>query len=107
MKINRISPDKHDYLQITSVIADCPEKLNYIGKLPETRLPTVAIVGTRRPTAYGRDVTYRMAYDLAQRGIVIVSGLALGVDAISHQAALDASGTTIAVLANGFISRLS
>ena len=101
MKINRISPDKHDYLQITSVIADCPEKLNYIGKLPETRLPTVAIVGTRRPTAYGRDVTYRMAYDLAQRGIVIVSGLALGVDAISHQAALDASGTTIAVLANG------
>lgn len=58
----------------------------------------MAIVGTRKPTPYGKEVTYRLSYELASKGIVIVSGLALGVDGIAHQAALDAGGTTIAVL---------
>lgn len=72
-----------------------------MGNLPAERLPTVAIVGTRRPTRYGQEVSHMLAYELARRGIVIVSGLALGVDAIAHKAALEAGGTTIAVLANG------
>jgi len=101
MKINRISPLKHNYLQIIGTIAKAPEKLYFIGELPKERTTTVAIVGTRKPTAYGKEVTYKIAYDLAKRGVVIVSGLALGVDAIAHKAALDAGGTTIAVLANG------
>jgi DNA processing protein len=101
MKINSISPLKHKYLQIISTIAKSPIRLYYIGELPESHRPTVAIVGTRRPTAYGREVTYQLTYDLAKRGIVIVSGLALGVDGIAHRAALDAGGVTIAVLANG------
>lgn len=101
MKINRISPLKHNYLQIIGTIAKAPEKLYFIGELPKERTTTVAIVGTRKPTAYGKEVTYKIAYDLAKRGLVIVSGLALGVDAIAHKAALDAGGTTIAVLANG------
>jgi DNA processing protein len=75
--------------------------LYFIGELPKERTTTVAIVGTRKPTAYGKEVTYKIAYDLAKRGVVIVSGLALGVDAIAHKAALDAGGNTIAVLANG------
>lgn len=78
-----------------------PKKLYYIGTLPATRVPTVAIVGTRKPTKYGHEVTHRLAYELASRGIVIVSGMALGVDAIAHRAALEAHGTTIAVQANG------
>lgn len=106
MKINKISPDENEFTQIITSIALVPKKLFYIGKLPETRRPSVAIVGTRKPTAYGREVTTRLATDLAKRGIVIISGLALGVDAIAHRAVLDIGGTTIAVQANG-LSRLT
>jgi len=59
------------------------------------------IVESRKPTSYGREVTYQLSYDLAKYGIVIISGLALGVYGIAHRAALDAGGRTIAVLANG------
>jgi DNA processing protein len=72
-----------------------------MGTLPAERLPSVAIVGTRKPSSYGKEVTQQLAYDLAKKGIVIISGLALGVDGIAHRAALEAGGTTIAVLANG------
>ena len=101
MNINKVSPDKHKYLQITSFIDKPPVTLYYCGTLPESRVPTVAIVGTRKPTAYGKEVTHRLAYDLASQGIIIVSGLALGVDGLAHQAALDAGGTTLAVLPCG------
>lgn len=101
MKINRISPQSSKYLQIISTIAKSPEKLHFIGKLPSERMTTVAIVGSRKPTAYGKEVTHKFAYELASRGIIIISGLALGVDAIAHRAALEAGGKTIAVLANG------
>ena len=101
MEINTISPQEQKFIQIIGTIANCPKRLYFIGKLPETRIPTVAIVGSRKPTSYGREVTYRLAFDLASRGIIIVSGLALGVDSIAHRATLDAGGITLAVLANG------
>lgn len=72
-----------------------------MGTLPLERLPSVAIVGTRKPSNYGKEVTQRLAYDLAKKGIIIISGLALGIDGVAHRAALEAGGTTIAVLANG------
>lgn len=68
--------------------------------LPQDRL-AVAIVGTRRITAYGRQVTEDLAACLAQNGVTVVSGLARGVDAVAHQAALKAGGRTIAVLGSG------
>ncbi len=101
MKINRISPDASEYLKILVNIAKKPKTLHYIGNIPPQRQVSVAIVGTRKPTAYGKEVTTRFASELASRGVVIVSGLALGVDAIAHRAALDANGLTLAVLANG------
>lgn len=104
MKINKIIPDDNKFLQIATNIAKPPKSLYFLGRLPENRSPTVAIVGTRRPTAYGKEVGYRLAYDLAKQGVVVLSGLALGMDTIAHKAALDAGGITIAVLAGGLDS---
>lgn len=101
MKINKISPDKNSFTQILTSIAVVPHTLYYTGELPAARIPTIAVVGTRRPTAYGTEVTTRLAGDLAKRGVIIVSGMALGVDGLAHRAALQAGGTTIAVQANG------
>lgn len=100
MKIIKITPDQHIFTQKLHDIAKPPSSLCYVGQLPETSPPVVAIVGTRKPSKYGVEVTQRLAYDLAKHGIVIVSGLALGVDAIAHKAALDASGITLAVIVN-------
>lgn len=72
--------------------------------MPISRPPVVAIIGTRRPTAYGREVTQTLATDLARSGVVIVSGLAMGIDTIAHTAVLDTGGITVAVLAQGLHS---
>jgi len=101
MNINSTSPDKHKFLKVLAKIDKPVKTVFYSGDIPSTRIPTVAIVGTRKPTAYGKEITYKLAADLAKRGVVIVSGLALGVDGIAHTAACDAGGITIAVLPSG------
>ena len=73
-------------------VAGNPELLNE---------PQLAMVGSRTPTAYGKDNAQAFAHYLAKHGITITSGLALGIDAISHQGALEAGGHTIAVIATG------
>lgn len=84
-------------------IDDPPSKLFIKGRdIRELlKLPTLAIVGSRRVSPYGRHITEKLASELASDGVVIVSGLALGVDSIAHQAALDAKGLTVAVLPGG------
>lgn len=62
---------------------------------------TIAVVGTRRVTPYGEEVTRKLTRGLVEKGFTIVSGMALGVDTIAHQTALDCGGTTIAVLGSG------
>jgi len=71
------------------------------GMWPPPTGPRIAIVGARRPTAYGEAVAERLATDLGRAGAVIVSGLALGVDAAAHRGALDADAVTLAVLGTG------
>ncbi|PIS15166.1 DNA-protecting protein DprA [Candidatus Shapirobacteria bacterium CG09_land_8_20_14_0_10_38_17] len=63
--------------------------------------PSLAVVGTRKMTGYGRQATAQLVRDLAQAGLVIVSGMARGVDSAAHQAALEAGGRTVAVLGCG------
>ena len=100
MEINRILPDEHIFSQRLTNIANPPKSLCYMGKLPETKAPVVSIVGSRKPSAYGKEVTERLATDLAKAGCVIVSGLALGVDCIAQKAAIEAGGTVVAVVPN-------
>lgn len=73
MEINRISPQKHKYLQIINTIAKSPERLYLIKTLPSERRSTVAIVGKRQPTTYGKEITHQLSYELAKRGAIIVS----------------------------------
>ncbi len=87
---------------ILQSISDPPSELYCAGETPKPSQKSVAIVGSRTPTNYGSAITYRLAYELAQAGISIISGLAYGIDTIAHSAALDAGGQTIAVLGSGF-----
>src|SRR5690349_10736470 len=91
MKINTIAPEKHEYLRCLVGIDESPKRLYFIGRLPDERVASVAIVGSRKPTSYGKEVTQRIAFELASRGVVIIDGMA-------HRAALEANGTTLAVL---------
>ena len=78
-----------------------PEQLWALGDLSLLSRPMVSIIGSRHPTPYGITVAYQAAKALAEQGAVIVSGMALGLDARAHQGALDAGGGTIAVLGCG------
>lgn len=95
--IKKSTPDKYEFFERTLDIAKPPKHLWYMGKIPENA-PSVAIVGSRKPTEYGKYVTLKLASELASRGIIIVSGLALGHDALAAQGALDGGGVTVAVL---------
>lgn len=101
MEIFQINLSDYDYLRDLPHIPDPPKKLFMRGKLPAKRVKTVAIVGTRKPSAYGREIATKIARECAKNGIVVVSGLALGIDSVAHRAAIDSEGKTIAVLANG------
>ena len=98
--IKQILPHDNDFLQRTAVIDKPAKKLWYIGSIPPPT-PTVAVVGSRKPTSYGRAVNAQITGELARHGAVIVSGLAIGHDGLAHRACLDAGGTTVAVLGNG------
>ncbi len=100
MEINRIRPDEHNFTQRLASIANPPKSLCFMGTLPTSGAPVVAIVGSRKPSAYGREVTEQLASDLAKAGCIIVSGLALGIDGIAQRAALEAGGTVIGVIPN-------
>jgi DNA processing protein len=82
-------------------IYDYPPVLYVRGALPAQDEPCLAIVGTRRPTIYGRQVTEEIVGDLARSNVAIISGLARGIDSVAHRTALDAGGKTVAVFGSG------
>ena len=82
-------------------IDQAPPLLYYRGELLNEDEFAIAVVGTRRVTAYGRQVAEELAVFLAQNGLTVVSGLARGVDALAHDAVIKAGGRTLAVLGSG------
>jgi DNA processing protein len=99
--VNAVTINDPDYPENLKDLEDAPFVLYVKGVLKRTDSRAVAIVGTRMMTSYGREVTQKLAGELASYGITIISGLALGVDAESQRSALSAGGRTIAVLASG------
>ncbi len=82
-------------------IFDPPFLLYVKGKLKKEESDALAIVGTRRPTTYGKLIARKLARDLAREGVTIVSGMARGIDTAAHQGTLEVGGRTIAVLGSG------
>ena len=112
-KITVLPVDSDDYPESLKNISDPPICLylkssttKFFSGKPKTAKNLLsslyfAIVGTRKPTSYGTQIAYKFARELAEAGFVIVSGMAMGIDTIAHQAALDVGGKTIAVLGCG------
>src|SRR4051812_43981296 len=100
MEVTKFLRGSAGYPEALRQINSPPSQLFHSGAdLTELlRRPRLAIIGSRLVTPYGKQVTRQLARQLAEQGVVIVSGLALGVDGLSHQAALEAGGLCIAVL---------
>lgn len=90
-----------DYPSLLKEIIDPPLALFYRGDLSLLREPAVAVVGSRRASPYGVNAARELARQLVSAGVVVVSGLARGIDAAAHEAALSSSGRTIAILGTG------
>ena len=100
-KVKVLTCDSTAYPQRLKEIYDYPPVLYVRGTLLPEDECCLAVVGTRRATVYGRQVTEELVTDLARNGITIVSGLAKGIDSIAHRAALEAGARTIAVFGCG------
>jgi len=100
-KIKILTIDDAAYPKLLKQIYDPPLLIYYRGDLEAFSDFALAIVGTRKFTHYGQQVTEKMVRELIANGLTIVSGLALGIDTLAHLAAVDAGGNTIAVLGCG------
>ncbi|MCK4745266.1 DNA-processing protein DprA [Candidatus Parcubacteria bacterium] len=99
IRISAIIDD--DYPRLLKKIKNPPYLLYYKGDLQSVDNPLLAVVGTRKTSPYGRQAAYQISSDLVKSGLGIISGLALGIDTISHNAAIESGGTTVAVLGSG------
>jgi DNA processing protein len=100
MIVNKLTVSDPDFPKILAQIPSPPRQIYWAGQPPKLWLakPRVAIVGSRKLTVYGKSVTSKLAGELANAGVVIISGLAYGIDITAHQAALEVGGITVAVL---------
>jgi len=93
--------DSPDYPALLRAIPDAPFVLFVRGEIIPADEWSIALVGTRKATVYGREVARRLSTDLVRSGVTVISGLARGIDGIAHRAALEAGGRTIAVMGSG------
>ncbi len=101
--VNTLMLTHPDFPEILRNIPNAPKQLYWSGSNPDNWLkkPKVAVVGSRKISVYGEAVTRSLASELATCGVVIISGLAYGVDIVAHRSALNVGGLTVAVLAGG------
>lgn len=100
-EITQITLGNKYYPKLLAQISDPPKSLYCRGNLDLLHSECFAVVGTRKLTSYGKEVAQKITAGLVQAGFTIVSGLAMGIDAVSHQTTLDNGGKTIAVLGGG------
>lgn len=104
MKIEKIKINDNEYPRLLKNIYDPPKQIYILGNKEILNNESIAIVGSRNATEYGKKVALKLAKDLSEKGIVIVSGLAKGIDSYSHLGTLYSNtGKTIAVLGSGII----
>ncbi|MFA5050639.1 MAG: DNA-processing protein DprA [Patescibacteria group bacterium] len=94
----KINLKDKNYPKLLKEIYDPPQNLYAVGEIKAEENYPLAIVGTRKVSSYGKQITVSLTKDLVKAGLTIVSGLALGVDGLAHQTTLDNGGRTIAVL---------
>jgi DNA processing protein len=99
-EIKKISIENENYPKRLKEIKDPPKILYYLGEI-KSEENCLAIVGARKCTNYGKEIAYRIASDLAEAGLTIVSGFAPGIDTMAHKAAIEKGKRTIAVLGTG------
>lgn len=99
-EIREIRINDSNYPELLKKIENPPKKLYYRGQIFKKE-KSIAVIGSRTPTAYGKQVTLEFVRFLAKTGLTIISGLAIGIDSLAHQAVLEVKGRTIAVLGSG------
>jgi len=99
--IRFVSCLENDFPEKLKVIPDEPFMVYYKGKLPEERIPSVAIIGARECSAYGEFIAKELGTGLGEQGIQVISGMAKGIDGISQMKAIEAGGSSYAVLGCG------
>ncbi|MFH0764433.1 MAG: DNA-processing protein DprA [Candidatus Omnitrophota bacterium] len=101
MLIRKITPNDAEYPKNLRNIHTPPKQLYVNGTLLESDEIAVAIVGSRRASVYGLETAGKLGFELAARGVMVVSGMAVGIDSAAHRGALKAKGRTIAVMGSG------
>ena len=101
LKITVLFEESEDYPALLREIDDPPYVLYCVGHLSALQKPLISVIGTRRPSAYGKQMGRQIARGLAEAGVCVVSGLAYGIDACAHEGALEGKGATVAVLGSG------
>ncbi|MFA5124548.1 MAG: DNA-processing protein DprA [Patescibacteria group bacterium] len=96
--IGFITSDEAAYSKLLKEIYNTPPLLYYRGNINCLNMPCLGVVGARKHTAYGQQATEKIVAGIAQAGITVISGLALGIDALAHKITLDQGGLTAAVL---------
>ena len=103
--IKTIKITSADYPEMLKEITDPPREINVLGEIGKFRdAPKVAIVGTRRLTRYGLEAATNLARELSNMGVIVVSGLALGIDSAAHKGAIEGGSPTWAVLGSGLLN---